>query len=131
MLGLPHISANSYCPMAYHCARYYITGLIICQLPGSHNTKASTLYTYHHMCILKRLSFNTYHIPQYNHIYFYHQFHNHQYIPISTTSIYHHNSQSKYIITHSYIFFTNDYVTINTFQFQHPFIITILNLNIS
>jgi len=128
MLGLPHISANSYCPMAYHYARYYITGLTIYQLLGSHNTKASTLYTYHHMCILKRLSFNTYHIPQYNRIYFYQQFHNHQYIPIST-SIYHHNSQSKYIITY---IFTNNSITINTFQFQqHPFIITILNPNIS
>jgi hypothetical protein len=62
--GLPLISAKSYYPMTYHCARYYNTELTIYQLPSSHNTKASTLYTYHHICIPKHLSFNTYHIPQ-------------------------------------------------------------------
>jgi len=104
--------------MAYHCARYYNTGLTIYQLPGSHNTKASTLYTYHHMCIPKHLSFNTYHL------HFYQQFHNHQNIPISTTSIYHHNSQSKYIITHSHIFFykqfhNHQYIPISTISIYH------------
>jgi hypothetical protein len=54
--------------MAYHCAKYYIPGLTIYQLPGYHNTKASTLDIYHYMCIPKHLSFNTYHIPQQTHI---------------------------------------------------------------
>jgi hypothetical protein len=55
--------------MVYHCARCYSTGLTIYQLPCSHNTKISTLYTYYYTCIPKHLSFNTYHIPQHNHIF--------------------------------------------------------------
>jgi len=58
-------------------------------------------------------------ISQLNHIYFYQQFHNHKYIPISSTSIYHHNSQSKYITTQSHIFSS----TISTIKYhQHHLI---------
>jgi hypothetical protein len=49
-------SSKSYNPMVYHCARCYNTGLTIFQLPGSHNTKVSTQFTYYHTRNPKHLS---------------------------------------------------------------------------
>jgi len=61
-------------------------------------------------------------ISQLNHIYFYQQFHNYIYIPISSTSIYHHNSQSKYITTQPHIFINNFHNQISsTSSYQHNF----------
>jgi hypothetical protein len=87
----------------------------------------------HHIIITNSQSNNL----QHNHIYFYQQFHNHKYIPMSSTSIYHYNFSNQYVTnSFTYIFmhiFTLSYpMTINTFQcHQHPFIITISPINIS
>jgi len=139
--------------MAYHCASYYNTGLIIYQLPGSQNTKASTIYISSHVYSQASI-FQQYHFPQHNHIYniiscysnhpsniilssqllnplihntntyiCYQQFHNHKYIPMSSTSIYHYNFFNQYL-TNS---FTYIFMHISTLSCYH---ISIHNTNL-
>jgi len=78
---------------------------------GSSQLKSSIQY---HIIITNSQSNNS----QHNHIYFYQQFQNHKYIPISSTSIYHYNFSNQYL-TNS---FTYIFMHISTLSYYHIFI---------
>jgi hypothetical protein len=100
MLGLPHISAKSCYPLAYHSSQPRVATLW--------PTTVSVTTTLD----LPSINYRVLIIPKHPH-----------YIHIITCLF-----QNIFLSTHTTFIFINNSISINTFQFQqHPFIITIPN----